>query len=120
MNIWNSWAVMHRNARAIGAALALLIAIVAMQLLRCDPVVSLEHVSGLVLQVEAEGLHPFGDGAPQSRVLVVMPDSAKVRVMLPPPVPKVGDSIPLVVEHYKKGNPLYSLDHQKWRMHGPG
>ncbi len=120
MNIWNSWAVMHRNARAVGAALALLIAIVAMQLLRCDPMVGRENISGLVLQVEAEGLHPLGDGEPQSRVIVVMPDSVKVRLMLPPPVPQVGDAIPVVTEHYKKGKTLYSLDHQKWRMHGPG
>ena len=119
MNIWDSWARMHRNARALGAAFAMLIAIVAMQLLRCNPVVEHENISGVVLTLEAEGLHPFGDGKPYTRILVATPDSITVRLLLPSPVPKVGDVIPMVAEHYKKGDTLYSLDHQKWQMDGP-
>jgi hypothetical protein len=119
MNIWDSWAGMYRNTRAMGAAVAMLIAIVTMQVLRCDPMVSRENVSGVVLLVEVEGLQPYGDGEPQSRVVVITSDSVKVRLLLPPPVPVAGDAIPLLAEHFKKGDTLYSLDRQKWRMDGP-
>ena len=110
---------MYRNTRAIGAALAMLIAILSMQLLRCNPMEERENISCVVVAVEAEGLQPLGNGQPQSRVLVSTPDSLKVRLMLPPPVPVVGDLVPLVAEHYKKGDTLYTLDHQKWLMEGP-
>lgn len=119
MNLWNSWAVMHRNTRAMGAALALLVAIVSMQLVRCNPMETRANISAVVVLMEAEGLQPFGNGEPQSRVLVSTPDSVKVRLMLPPPVPMVGDVIPMVAERYKKGDTLYFLDHQKWLMEGP-
>ena len=120
MNIWDSWAGWYRNARALSAAVALFVAIFTMQILRCNPVVSRENIFGQVVTVEAEGLHPFGDGEPLSRVLVLTPDSLEVRIMLPPPVPMVGNAIPLIAEHYKKGDTLYIPDQLKWRMDGPG
>ena len=104
MNIWDLWAKSYRNVRAMGAAAALLIAILSMLSLRCNPMVGRDDVLGLVLEVEAKGLRPFGEGEPKSRVLVATPDSAEVRIFLPPPVPRPGDFIPLVVERYKKGN----------------
>ena len=111
--------MMYRNARAIGAALALLVAILSMQLLRCNPMVERVNISCVVVAVEAEGLHPMDNAEAQSRVLVSTPDSLKVRLLLPPPVPVVGDLIPVVAERYKKGDTLYALDHQKWLMEGP-
>ncbi len=94
----------------------LLVAILVMQLTRCDPMVSRENFWAVVILVEAEGL---GDKGLQSRVVVITPDSLKVRLILPPPVPVAGDLIPLVVEHYKKRDPWYFLDRQKWLMEGP-
>ncbi len=120
MNIWNLWAISYRNARALGAALSMLIAILVMSSLRCNPVVEKANIHGLVVTIEAEGLHPFGDGEAQSRVLVATSDSTRVRLFLPPPVPKVDDVIPLVVERYKKGDSIYSVDLLKWRAEGPG
>jgi len=119
MNIWDSWAGWYRNSRALGAAVAMLIAIVTMQLTRCNPLENRENITGVIISVEAEDLQPFSNGERQSRVLVATPDSFKVRLLLPPPVPMVGDLIPLVAEHYKKGNTLYYLDQQKWLMDGP-
>lgn len=116
MSIWNHWAKMHRNARALGAAFMMLIAIVTMQLVRCDPMESRENIPGEVTTVEAEGL---GQKKDQSRVVVVTADSVKIRLLLPPPVPIVGNVIPLVAEHYKKRDTLYYLDREKWQMHGP-
>jgi len=103
----------------MGAAAALLVAIVAMMFLRCNPMVGREPVTGTVVTVEADGLQPHGSGGMQSRVVVSTPDSVKVRLFLPPPVPEVGDVIPLIEEQYENGDKLYYLDIQRWNMDGP-
>ena len=103
----------------MGVAGVLLLAIVSMLSLRCNPMTGRESVLGLVLAVEAEGLHPFGEGEPQSRVVIATPDSAEIRMFLPPPVPRPGDFIRLNAEHYQKGNTEYFLDEELWRLEGP-
>ncbi len=118
--IWSYWATYFRNARALGAAVSIFIAIGAMSLLRCNPMIDKVNTSGVVTAIEAEGLHPFNDGEAQSRVLIMTADSTKVRLLLPPPIPAVGSVIPIVVEKYKKGDSRYYLDLLKWRMDGPG
>lgn len=82
--------------------MALLVAILSMLSLRCDPVIDRDHVLGLVLEIEAEGLRPFDQGEFHSRVLVAVADSAEIRLLLPPPVPLQGDFLPLIAEHHKK------------------
>ena len=119
MNIWNYWARHHRNARALAAAVAMFGAVFAMSLLRCNPMIDRVDISGIVLAVEAENLRPLGENEPQSRVLVTTADSVQVRLFLPPPVPEVGDSIPLIAERYKKGDSRYHLNREKWRAEGP-
>ena len=119
MNIWDLWAKSYRNTRAMGAAAVLLVAILSMLSLRCNPLTARDDVLGLVLEVEATGLHPLGASEVHSRVLVATPDSSEVRIFLPPPVPRPGDFIPLVAERYKKGNVEYFLHQDKWRIEGP-
>jgi len=119
MNIWNSWATSYRNARGIGAAVVMLIAILSMLSLRCNPMVGRESVLGLVLVVEAENLSPFDGPEAMSRVLIATPDSSEIRMCLPPPVPRPGDFIRLTAEHYQKGNTEYFLDDEIWRLEGP-
>lgn len=118
MNIWNAWAASYRNARSLAMAGIMLAAIISMLSLRCNPLVGREDVLGLVLTVEAEGLHPLGAAEAQTRVVVATPDSVEVRVFLPPPVPRVGDFVPLVVERYKKGDTSYFVDQTRWRLEG--
>ena len=119
MSIWNAWAKNYRYARAMGAAGVLLLAIVSMLSLRCNPMIGRESVLGLVLVIEAEDLRPLDGGEPQSRVLIATPDSAEIRLFLPPPVPRPGDFILLTAEHYRKGNTEYFLDEEIWRVEGP-
>jgi len=119
MNIFNSWATNYRNARAMGTAAVLLIAILSMSYLRCNPMINRVPVTGTVLAVEADGLQPHGAGGLQSRVVVATPDSLKVRLFLPPPVPEVGDDIPLIEEQYENGDNVYYLDIQRWKIEGP-
>ena len=119
MNLWDAWARHHRNARGMGAAVVLLLATLSLLSLRCNPLVGREDVLGLVLEVEETGLRAADTGEPQSRVLVATPDTVEVRLLLPPPVPRPGDFIPLKAEYYKKGNAEYFLDLEKWRTEGP-
>ncbi len=121
IEIPESFAFSYRNARGLGAAAALLLAIVMMSALRCNPVVDHGKVLGLVLEIEAEGLTPFGDGQVMSRVLMAVaePDTGKVRILLPPPVPHTGDFVPLKYELHRKGDIEYRLDHERWLIEGP-
>ena len=119
MNIWNSWATNYRNARALAVAGVMLLAILSMLSLRCNPMVGRESVLGLVLVIEAENLRPLDGPEPMSRVLIATPDSSEIRMFLPPPVPRPGDFIRLNAEHYQKGNTEYFLDEEKWRIEGP-
>ena len=99
--------------------MALIAAIVAMQLLRCNPMIGRVPVTGTVVTVEADGLQPHGAGGVQSRVVVSTPDSVQVRLFLPPPVPELGDEIPLIEEQYKNGDKVFFLDSPRWQMDGP-
>jgi hypothetical protein len=119
MNIWDLWAKSYRNTRAMAAALVLLLAILSLLSLRCNPMTDREKVMGLVLEIEAEGIAPVGGGAPRARVLLAAVDTAKVSILLPPPVPRPGDFIPLIAEHYRKGNTDYFLDLERWQIDGP-
>jgi hypothetical protein len=119
MNIWNSWATAYRNARGLGAAAVLLLAILSLLSLRCNPLVDRASVLGLVLAIEEEVVRPLGEGVPQARILVATPDSTEILLLLPPPVPRGGDFVPLTVERYKKGNVEYGLDLERWRRDGP-
>ncbi len=119
MGLLDSWARNYRNARGLSVAIAFLGATLFLASLRCNPMVLRETVLGRVLEIEAEGLHPLESSEPRSRVLVITPDSTIIRLLLPPPVPRIGDVIPLTAEHHKKGDIDYFLDLQKWRIDGP-
>ena len=118
---WNAWARSYRNARGIAAAFVMLVAILSMLSLRCNPLTDRAEVLGLVLEIEAEGLTPMGDGQVMSRVVLGVegPDTARVRILRPPPVPRVGDFVPLVAESFKKGNVDYFLHRERWLVEGP-
>jgi len=99
--------------------MVLLLAILSVLSVRCNPKVGRENVLGLVLEIEAVGLPPQDDGGPQARVLVAAVDTVQVTILLPPPVPRPGDFIPLIAEYYRKGNVDYFLDLEKWQIEGP-
>lgn len=40
-------------------------------------------------------------------------------LVLTAPLPKVGDGIPLRVEHYRSGKRAYSFDARQWALSGP-
>jgi hypothetical protein len=105
-----------RTRLAIGAFLLAGCTLIS---LTYNPKVRCEHVPGLVLEIEAEGLHPAEGVPPHTRVLVAVGDSSQTHVLLPPPVPRPGHFIPMKAEHYHKGNVEYSLDLETYRLEGP-
>ena len=117
----DSWAASHRNTRGLAAAFLLLLGIGAMLLLRCDPVRERRSVAGLVLAVEATGLAGPGDGRAMARVrlAVAEPDSGELVILLPPPVPRRGDFVPLRCEIHRRGDTSYELDRERWLIEGP-
>jgi hypothetical protein len=76
------------------------------------------EVLGLCLEVKAENVARDKDGAPLARVLVATPDSVDVEILLPPPVPRVGDFIPLHATRHRVGPADYRLDSVRWKAEG--
>lgn len=101
---------------AIGA---FLLAVCVLVSLTYNPKVGSENVPGLVLEIEAEGLHPADLTEPHARVLVAVGDSSETHILLPPPVPRPGHFIPMKAEYFHKGNVEYSLDLETYTVEGP-
>jgi hypothetical protein len=107
--------------RLLFVALAVVVAVVPGVLLtrgRGEPKGSPEAI-GMCLEVRAENVARDKDGAALARVLVATPDSTEFEVLLPPPVPRPGDFIPLLAEHHRKGPADYRLDAARWKASGP-
>lgn len=119
MDIKNIWAKIRSHARIIGAVIAVVLVGLSLLSLRCNPMVDRNYLQGLVLEVEAEGVLPPEGGAPQARVLMAVVDTTQIRILLPPPVPQPGHFVPLIAEHYRKGNVEYLVDLEKWQAEGP-
>ena len=47
--------------------------------------------------------------------VVLLADGRKVRLFLPTPAPKPGDTVPLVAERHADGKVLYRVDVDAWR-----
>lgn len=119
MDIKNIWAKVRPHARVIGTAAVVLLIGLSLLSLRCNPMVDRKIVQGLVLEIEAEGIVPADGGAPQTRVLMAVVDTAQIRVLLPPPIPQPGHFVPMIAEYYRKGNVEYLLDLERWQAEGP-
>jgi hypothetical protein len=118
LKVWDYWAKNYRNVRGIGAALIMLVAILSMLSLRCNPMIDQKAILSIVVEIEAVDVHPLGTTVSNAWGFVASPVSTDVRIFLPPPKPKVGDFVPLTAEHFKKGNIEYFVDLQKWRTEG--
>jgi hypothetical protein len=116
------WARVHRNARAISAAVLIWAAVFFMWSVKChaerDPVVDRVQERGMVLEVL--GTDPVADGGLQLRPVVIqLADSTQIQLVVPTPLPKAGDRVPLRVEVHRSGKRTYSFDAQEWLITGP-
>lgn len=57
----------------------------------------------------------LGAESPFYRGRFVLADSTTVEMLLPNPIPRVGDSVPLRVEHLANDSRSYSVDVVKWQ-----
>ena len=101
------------------AGAVLVVAVLAVLSTFRNPVVGRANVIGLCLEVKGENVARDGEGRPLARVLVATPDSTDVELLLPPPLPRPGDFVPLLVDEYKRGNKDYAVDSAKWAAEGP-
>jgi|GEM_PF-3709449 len=97
----------------------LLLAVSSLVSFTCNPVVRDARVPGLVLEIDALGIVPEGELQPHARILIAVGDSSQTHILLPPPVPRPGDFIPLLAKVHRKGDIDYSLDLEKWVREGP-
>lgn len=100
-------------------AVVFVVAVLAVLSTFRNPVVGRANVLGMCLEVKGEDVTRNARGEPLARVLVATPDSSEVEVLLPPPVPRPGDFLPLVADRYKKGNIAYDVDGERWSTEGP-
>jgi len=102
-----------------GSAVVLVVAVLAVLSQFRNPVVGRSATLGLCLEVKAEAVSVGSQGEALARVVVATPDSTELELLLPPPVPRPGDFIPLMADRYKKGNVSYEIDSVKWTAEGP-
>ncbi len=111
--LWDRWATLYRNGRALGTLIVLSIFAIWAVWLSSDELMGVEHLTGIVTKVgERRPGSPNGD-----MVLgeVETEDGKIVSLFLLPPIPQEGDTVPLVVELYASGKNFYSLDVQRWQ-----
>lgn len=89
--------------RAVFLGVVLLLAVAWAIWSRPAPVVALAAEHGRVIAVQER----FG--------VVEIPDGRKVRLFLPTPAPRPGDTVPLVMERHADGKVLYRIDAEAWR-----
>lgn len=113
MSIWSrffldAWARAHRNARALGAALALFAGIGLMGIVKCqeaaDPVVDDRRETGFLVKTEP--------GLSEATVLgtVALDSGDTVQLFLVAPYPEPGTRIPLRAEVRRSGDRVYRFD----------
>jgi hypothetical protein len=108
-----------RRVILAGAGVVLVVAVLAVFSTFRNPVVGRVATLGLCLEVKAENASVGSQGEALARVVVATPDSTEVELLLPPPVPRPGDFMPLIADQYKKGNVSYAIDAAKWAAEGP-
>jgi hypothetical protein len=107
-----------RRVVMAGAGVVLVMAVLGVFSTFRNPVVGRVATLGLCLEVKAENASVGSQGEALARVVVATPDSTEVELLLPPPVPRPGDFMPLVAERYKQRNVDYAVDIEKWRLEG--
>lgn len=104
-------ATQHRNWEARITALVVLV-ILAWATFQLRSVKLLEVTSDDATVVEVVRL---GGESTLYKGTLVLSDSTTLDMLLPNPVPNVGDVVPLRVEHLSNHKKSYSVDLMKWR-----
>ncbi len=125
---WDSWATAYRNWRAALAVLLLLpILIWALAVkdeMSSQQLLAVDHATAIVrkiVELDTSKLSTkFGaTGISVYQGYLELPDGNEIELTLIPPIPKIGDRVPLIVEHYDDGKTYYRIDRDEWQLFGP-
>ena len=124
---WDRWATSYRNTRAVMAVVFLSPILIWMlatdRQLSVNKLLMVEHETAIVTKIaraDTSQLHTqLGAGINVYQGYVELVDGTEVELGFAPPMPKVGDKIPILVERYEDGKTNYRVDRQEWQMSGP-
>ena len=106
-----------RNVRAWLAALILLGALIWILWATSDKRIEYQELSGELLEIVA-----FGDQQDPMfyRAKVRLQDGATVDIAISirPPLPNVGDQVPVIFERYEDGKIMYGFNNAQWIANG--
>ncbi len=124
-NFWDRWATHYRNWRAIFAAVGFLSILAwGSYEMQSAELVDTYAETAVVLEVKkynlSMGTSAEGTGSRDTiyRGRLLLSDSTIVEMMLVPPIPRVGDRLPINIERYDDGSLYYSIDVVKWQTEG--
>ena len=118
------WATIYRNARALGAALAIWACVAVAWGMKCqaerDPRLGCYQETGTVIEIlGSTSSGSVGTELKMRQSTIMLADSTLIELVLSTPLPAVGDRIPLRMEKYQSGKRVYTFDLQEWKMTGP-
>ena len=118
------WARIYRNTRALSAAVMIWAAVFIMWGFKCqadrDPVVDRVLERGQVMEVLGNPDTAGSNDFKMRPVRIMLADSTEIQLVVPTPLPRVGDRVPLRVEVFRSGKRGYTFDTQEWLLNGPG
>ena len=117
LNVIADLFIMFRNARAWLTALVLLGALLWMLWATHDKRIEYQELSGELIEITAMGNKDdpvFYSGKVRLEDGSVVGITMSVR----PPVPEVGNQVPVIFERYEGGKIMYGFDNAKWMSGG--
>jgi hypothetical protein len=115
----------YRNWRAIFIAIALLIITLwAINQKRSLKLIDTTYEIGVVKSVKRHSVQGISTKYGKSGGITIykgkllLSNNTGIELQLVPPIPNIGDSIPLIVEHFSNGKKFYFIDIEKWQIYG--
>lgn len=124
---WDNWAKSYRNTRAVLAVVflspVLIWVLLTDQQSSSNRLLVVDHETAVVTKItnlDTSKLHTqLGAGINVYQGLVQLADGTEIELGLVPPIPKLGDRVPILVERYENGSTDYRIDRQEWQVSGP-
>jgi tryptophan synthase alpha subunit len=123
-SLWNNWAVAYRNKKAFFALVSvagiLLWALYTKPRAPSSKLVRSETVAATVREVKSYTSKPMhtkygvSQGHKMARAVLILPDGNKIVVRFIDTMPREGEKVPILVNHYRDGSKKYFIDRLRW------
>jgi len=110
MSLLSAYARSYRLARAIGAALVLLVGLLWLSWARSHPPTSRDRVTATITKIVE---NPLGSDT-DCVALIRLDDGREGRILMPRYAAAAGGRVPLVVEAYADGKTYLAFDVDRW------